>query len=165
MVSFDLDGVIVDSRVAIAEAYATAGVTVPDDWWGRSWRSWLPEAAAAAGLDVTEVRRRKFEAYNRFVGEGLVEPIAGYSVARRLIDEGEEVFVVTLASQWSVDAILGHLDLDVPRFATTDKQSTLRRLGARVHVDDFPLVVPGVVVVPFVDDEDDLYEAVKGATR
>lgn len=38
---FDLDGTLVDTRLAVLDAYGRAGVNMPEDAWGLPWQDWL----------------------------------------------------------------------------------------------------------------------------
>jgi phosphoserine phosphatase len=38
---FDLDGTLVDTRLAVKEAYRQVGVEMPDGAWGKPWTEWL----------------------------------------------------------------------------------------------------------------------------
>lgn len=46
MVVFDLDGTLVDTRLAVVEAYHMAGVKPADIRWGQPWHTWLKDPAA-----------------------------------------------------------------------------------------------------------------------
>lgn len=41
---FDLDGVLLNSRTQVRDAYLHAGVTMPEEAWGLSALEWLPQA-------------------------------------------------------------------------------------------------------------------------
>ena len=38
---FDLDGTLVNTRLAVKEAYRQVGIEMPDDAWGKPWTEWL----------------------------------------------------------------------------------------------------------------------------
>jgi beta-phosphoglucomutase len=112
---FDLDGTLVDTSVANAEAYALAlreaGAAVDADALrsivgGRHWREFLPEVLTRAGVvaDAAAIARRKTELYRAGVGALRVNAplVALAAAARGHLRTG----LVTTASAPSVDAIL-----------------------------------------------------------
>lgn len=65
---YDMDGTLVDTRKAIRMAYMRAGIKVPADAWGKTWRDWgCPE----------DVHKEKARLYPNFVREyGRILPAA-----------------------------------------------------------------------------------------
>lgn len=123
---FDLDGTIVDTHRAVKMAYRKAGIVMPDDAWGKTWREWsCPE----------DVHAEKARIYPNFVREyGRILPAA--ELLR--ITGGR---VLTGASLAAVRAVQDILDLDFPIIATEcsaeQKLTHLRREKERVmYFDD-----------------------------
>lgn len=87
---FDLDGVLVDTRDAVRMAYREAGVTMPDDAWGKPWREWL---------DDPQVHANK----NRHYADMLRQ----HATALPLLDYAEEhrIPIITGASREATRAI------------------------------------------------------------
>lgn len=46
--AFDLDGTLFDTKPIVLQAYRSAGVEPPEDWFGKSWREWLPAMCASS---------------------------------------------------------------------------------------------------------------------
>lgn len=82
---FDLDGVIVDTKRAVIEAYKIAGVDMPPEMWGHPWREWCDE----------RTHNLKNTAYNYTLNKYAVHgPLFG--VVRSL---GSDAYVLTGASR------------------------------------------------------------------
>lgn len=46
MFAFDLDGTLVDNKKAVKRSYEKAGVTPPEDFWGKPSKEWLRDPSA-----------------------------------------------------------------------------------------------------------------------
>jgi phosphoglycolate phosphatase-like HAD superfamily hydrolase len=63
LVSFDLDGTLIDTRELNHRAYQLAGVDIPDYAWGMRWQSWLPNLVGS--LEHAEkLHRKKINIYS-----------------------------------------------------------------------------------------------------
>lgn len=117
---FDLDGTLVDTGAANAEAYARAlaeagvrvdAAAVARVASGRNWRQFLPELLAAAGsaVDPAVVARRKAELYPAAMdGLRLNAPLLALAAACR---PAMRTALVTTASGTNARAVLGHYAL------------------------------------------------------
>lgn len=117
---FDLDGTIIDTKQAVYAAYASVGVQMPEDAWGKPWYEWL---------DDSDAHRRKAEVYHEF--------IPGYSRPLPLLDIAleEQVPIITGASSNAVASIKQHYgDLNVVRSGCSleDKGAMLDNLQFEV---------------------------------
>jgi len=157
-VIFDLDGVLVDTRDLVCEAYRHVGVTMPDDAWGKAWHEWLPGAIRAAGLpigsagDVQRLRQAKQRSYVTMLShDGTIDRIAlaPARLASRLITEDAcQVYVVAGASFVPAVTILRGLNIPETRLigyslSAATRTSILRRVARNrlpsfnvVYVDD-----------------------------
>lgn len=107
--TFDVDGVLADTRNAVRLAYHCAGVEQPDEAWGISWKLWLP---SLVGDRAEEVHRLKQMYYESLIDDGAVDPLPGAAMAQALVNAGHFVHFITAASPRSAHAILDSLGLD-----------------------------------------------------
>lgn len=141
LVTFDMDGVLADTRKAVAMAYLEAGVEFPASAWGKPYSGWLSVE------DAHTVHRIKQAAYPKMLNL-YASPLPGTQVLRQLQVRGHSVHVVTNASERSARDVLGWLGLEDVQFTSTpNKRSVLIGLRPVCHIDDFP--VDGCPV-PFV---------------
>jgi len=56
---FDMDGTIVDTHRALRMCYRKAGITMPEDAFGKRWQEWCPE----------DIHREKIRLYPNFLRE------------------------------------------------------------------------------------------------
>jgi FMN phosphatase YigB (HAD superfamily) len=150
-VTFDLDGVLADTREAVHEAYAYAGVDMPIGAWGKPAGSWLQDPRR---------HHLKQKIYPDMLAK-YARRLTGADVAEILRAERVRVGVVTNASMGSALAVLRFLDLEVDGLLCANKLVDLALLGPRVHVDDdeLPQVCP---LIHFQGESiDDLLRMVK----
>lgn len=162
LVTFDLDGVLIDSREANIAAYAVAGVRMPEWAWGRPARYWLPGIVGHGWERVHVEKQRHYPACLRLYGRTLI----GAVVARRLAQNGVRTLVVTNASfaglKAAFDALGDRTWHDFSGGICGDKIGTLETIRPRCHVDDQTIPVNGVPIVPFQNDDlVKLYDAVR----
>lgn len=126
---FDLDGTLVETRLAVFTAYMRAGVVMPQDAWGRSASEWLTDP---------EVHRRKVAAYpEKLRLHGQILPLLKYA-------QDLEAPIITGASAESVSALekTFSIKLNVQLFgaSTEDKIHWLKTYNPgtarRIYVDD-----------------------------
>ena len=140
-VIFDLDGVLVDSRAAITEAYRRAGVDYPDSCWGRPWWQVFTQLGLTAGeaADVyAKKRKHQTELMNAKHWSPLL-PTCG--VAEILRGRGWGVGVCSSAWPENAWAVLNRIDVpwDVVALGAfgIDKVTTLKSVATRgMYVDD-----------------------------
>lgn len=104
--AFDIDGVLVDTRALVFEAYEEAGCPMPPDKFGVLWSKWMPEACGSYEAAV-RIHDLKTDIYLDKVAAGQVKCLPGADMARALRQAGHRVFAVTSAS---LDAALTSLD-------------------------------------------------------
>lgn len=148
-VIFDIDGVIADTREAVADAYREAGVIMPDEAWGHPWPVWLP--ALVGEEEAPRIHRKKTVAYTRLLASGAAHPLAGAEVALWLLDRDVDVGFVTGASHWAARGVLRAVGIDPDLvFATEcsidDKVIALQHFAPTggVYVDDDELLGPRI---------------------
>lgn len=109
---FDLDGVLADTRSAVRDAYAIAGVAMPDEAWGHPWMTWLPKYLGGNVLAARELHTRKTIAYAEMVRTGQVSELPAAGVVRALTRRTPpSVLVLTSASMDSARPLMHALHL------------------------------------------------------
>lgn len=142
--AYDLDGVLIDSRQAVREAYAAAGIIMPVDAWGKPWHSWLP---GLVGNDMRRARRvhiRKNALYPIQLAL-LGKPLPLAENVRHELCHGRPTYLLTGASYQATRCALEILGLEnMPILEVEASQGTktaaLSRLAVRyphgTYVDD-----------------------------
>ena len=125
---FDLDGTLVDTRLAVEKAYAYAGVVMPEFAWGRPWYEWLDDA---------QVHAVKTRVYPQFVKQ-FATPMPLFEHALRL-----NALVITGAS---VSAVLAIQQAFAP---TLRVALTGASLAEKIEFLNF---MPGPLTGIYVDD-------------
>jgi len=124
----DLDGTLVDSKLAVIEAYRAAGVEMPFYAWGRPWQEWL---------DDETVHTRKNRVYADMLRK-YGEPLPLYRVA---VQRGFPV--ITGASAAAVAVVtqtFGALNVALTGATLEDKALWLHdHAKTGLYVDDDPL--------------------------
>lgn len=90
------------------EAYNAAGVAMPEEAWGITWRTWLP---AIVGDEAERVHTEKQKHYERLLDEGYARELPGSHLAKALLWMGHPVYFVTAASERSARAVLKTFNL------------------------------------------------------
>jgi haloacid dehalogenase-like hydrolase len=138
-VTFDVDGVLFDTKTSVYESYLQAGVEMPESAWGKRWQDWLPELCKKP----EEVHDKKNLIYPTILKE-LGRPLPGAYCLDFLKRMEINVCVVTSASREAAKLITNLIDVQVPIFASClSKKSTLKLIAPTgVHIDDFQVIVP-----------------------
>lgn len=133
-VIYDLDGTLVDTREAVRQAYAVAGVVMPDDAWGKPAQDWLPRVCD----DPIVAHQLKCVAYaNALRYHGRQLPLL-----QELSFHKQTVTVITGASRQAVNTLykMGILPSFVKVVAVQQtrrsKVDWLARHGWGTYVDD-----------------------------
>lgn len=141
---FDFDGVLVDSKENVFEAYRRVGVQMPEDAWGKAWWEWLPQMV---GSDETamQLHNAKILAYGNL-------PFTLLPAAKtfwRIVKAGLDAYLLTGASydvvkrflvQQEIPATVGNLTIMTSASVET-KRRTIELLSPSmydeiVYVDD-----------------------------
>lgn len=131
-VTFDMDGVIADTREAVREAYRQVGVEMPDEAWGRPAHEWVSERQHLL----------KQQIYPQVLTAVGVRRLAGAQVISWLQRDGYRVAVVTNAAYQSATAVLSRAEVTPDALICGDKTETLNHLTPLVHVDDQDVAYP-----------------------
>lgn len=131
---FDLDGVVIDSRCAVEEAYKMAGVTMPDGVWGKPWTEWCDE----------EVHNRKNSAYPAAL-EKYGRPGPLFWVVEKLAGNAMILTGASMSALYIVRRVF-NIDFKVIGCESTSQQKvdilkTLSKKQQVVYFDDDPRVI------------------------
>jgi phosphoglycolate phosphatase-like HAD superfamily hydrolase len=164
---FDLDGVLVDTREAVRQAYKDAGVIMPDDAWGKPWQSWLIEMCSDYRTAML-VHAEKDVQYKRLIEHNCVQLLPPMVLLRTLHQSGVvKVGVATGASESATGELTRRFHIsDVPVYGTsmTPEAKALILPGVApfgVYIDDHKVEIPGWRTIrydPDVDGMDELME-------
>lgn len=146
LVSFDLDGTLINTRELNRVAYRAAGVDVPDRAWGLRWQEWLPELTGSHAV-ATGIHNRKVQAYVEVVTDCSVRDIAlpAARLAADLQEHGDDVtlWCLTAGSLLTSRILLRKLRLGLPVIANLTYEHRAALLADRspsesvtVYVDD-----------------------------
>lgn len=141
---FDIDGVLVDSKVLVRESYKAIGIDMPIEAWGHPWQTWLPAAVGSYEL-AEELHKKKTDAYVDVLLSGAAResalPFARIVKALER-DPATEVFYVTGAAHKAAVAILSELGLNAENLlassvTTAAREELLKGIAETgVYVDD-----------------------------
>ena len=144
-VIFDLDGVLIDSRLMVQQAYEKVGVTMPSEAWGHPWHEWLPNIVGFK--DAARIHREKTMTYMAMVRKDDIPTLPPFEVMRQTRKNGlGDVAVLTGASRTSTEFILTKLGM-------APEQS---RIWCRQDVCDKSTVIQSVSQshnVKYIDDD------------
>lgn len=105
-VVFDIDGVIIDSKEMVREAYRRVGVTMPESAWGKPWMDWLPKSVSVPRHAYRVHSAKNAEYFDLIKNDGLIT-LPGNDFAHMVRSEGiGDVMFLTGASQRSAELIL-----------------------------------------------------------
>jgi phosphoglycolate phosphatase-like HAD superfamily hydrolase len=167
---FDCDGVLVDSRAAVEKAYREAGVQPPDDFWGKPWQEWLPQACKGI-YDAMWYHKRKNEIYLNLIQRGAVPLLSGGEVFREMLDQGATLIVATSGSMQAIQAVMRYHKLKPAatyyELRSEQRVSLLERIAMDylercVYVDDNPTFNEPMRVIRYdaTMTKDELTEAI-----
>lgn len=109
---FDLDGTLIDSRLAVENSYRDAGVEMPVDAWGKPWHHWLVDVCSGDHDEALRIHELKNKFYvSNLDRYGRVLPLA--DLARSLIEAGEPVYVITGGSIDAATTALKRAKIDL----------------------------------------------------
>lgn len=132
MIGFDMDGVLADTQRLVIDCYKAVGVTVPDDGWSKSFRSW--------GVTVThEQHEEKTRLYVDHVARYGVRPLDGFDVLRGCQDNALAIVILTGADKRAARAVLESLGVYEPFLAglsIASKADAIDTLGVTWYLDD-----------------------------
>lgn len=148
-ISFDLDGVLLDSEPLVRRAYARAGITLNDDaWryaWGKSWAEWLPPLVGGC-FEARTIHEAKNRAYARIIRDATIEATTAHTLAAEL--QKEDGFVVTTcASVFAANIVLERLGLNpllVEAGLSLSEKIALISDRNLIHIDDDLVVVQSI---------------------
>jgi hypothetical protein len=147
--AFDIDGVLADTRQAVTLAYKRAGVELPEEAWGISWKVWLP---AIVGPDAAQgIHLEKQRHYETLLDAGMVHELPGAHLARALIWLGHPVRFVTAASERSARAVLRSLNLPTDYLYGSELSPSARAEKLREIAKHFQ----GVTAFTYFDDREE----------
>lgn len=100
-VVFDVDGVLIDTREQVHEAYARCGVTMPPEAFTKSWTEWLPDLAGGV-FAATRIHKRKTQVYLQLLDEMPPKVLPAGRMLREYRGAGLDMHAITSASEESV---------------------------------------------------------------
>lgn len=140
----DIDGVLIDSRQLVREAYRKVGVNMPDEAWGHPWQMWLPSVTGSLE-NARKAHSAKTLAYVDVIrGGAALEnklPYADILLSLEAMFPGDVTYV-TGAAKDAADAILEALNLNPKALlacsvSTAERVDILRSIAdTGVYIDD-----------------------------
>lgn len=146
--AFDIDGCLADTREAVALSYKMAGVELPEEAWGISWKIWLP---AIVGKNAPSVHFEKQKHYELLLESGAADPLPGAHLAQALLTASRPVYFVTAASERSARSVLRSVGLDASLLAGWELSPSERTERLR----DIAAVNPGASMFTYFDDREE----------
>lgn len=150
-ISFDLDGVLIESKPLVRLAYLRAGVVLDDEsWtsvWGLSWAEWLPKLVGGA-FEARQLHEAKNRAYARILREAKLPTTTALKYFRELCEEDVTPYIVTCASEVAAGLVTSRLGL-VPMqlhagVSVQEKITTINKHNL-IHIDDDLAVIQSIV--------------------
>lgn len=112
-VVFDIDGVLVDTKELVHQAYRDVGVDMPVGAWGKAWTEWLPEASGSPWI-AQGVHDLKTKRYIDLLTESPPPRLSGGEALEIIMSEGLcDVAFATGASRESAALILMQLGVNL----------------------------------------------------
>ena len=149
-ISFDLDGVLLNSRPLVRRAYRRAGLEMPDDeWnrvWGLSWTEWLPQLMGGV-FEARRLHEAKNRAYAHILREETIRFTTAVHYFRELQQDGLTPYVVTCASEVAATLVLQRLDLTPMQVsAGLSVAEKISKINAHnlIHIDDDLVVIQSI---------------------
>jgi phosphoglycolate phosphatase-like HAD superfamily hydrolase len=142
IVVFDVDGVLIDTREPVREAYAKCGIIMPPQAFTQSWTEWLPELAG--GLpQATRIHNHKSNIYISILTELPPKVLSPGRMFREYCGAGIDMHAITSGSEKSVSHALEQVGLGfVPvlgyELSGSEKNEIFSRKFSKsgVYVDD-----------------------------
>lgn len=140
----DIDGVLIDSKELVQQAYRDVGIEMPFEAWGHPWGQWLP-AFVESYDDAKVIHEKKTKAYVNLLKGGAVAANAlPFSQIVRALerDTMSDVYYVTGAAQDAALTILDELGLNTGKLVassigTNPRGAVLKSLSPYgIYVDD-----------------------------
>jgi hypothetical protein len=157
MIIFDLDGVLINSKDIVIQAYEDAGVTAPDDIFSQEGTRWLEDLVGASSMK--EVQQNKDKAYLRLLLQENVQFLPPFSTALKLKRDGDqELGIMTHAPLGSILNVCERANDDKLGWPFTffmEKITTPQRMQRLDTIDSH-----GV----YIDDQDRLVHVPDGWT-
>lgn len=107
---FDVDGVLVDTRAIVRQAYARVGVRLPERLWGSAWRTWLPEQCGGDADRARRLHDRKTRVHLDLLAAGTVGTLPGARAARHLAARGWTIRFLTSSTRQVAERTLRAVD-------------------------------------------------------
>lgn len=129
--AFDMDGVLLDSRLAVEESYLAAGVRMPSGAWGLPWREWLIEVCNGDEDEAKVVHNAKNALYPAALQEHG-RSLPARDLVLDLFEAKKFVRVLTGASNQGAFAAMSFLDLPyeiVTVTRLTNREKTLQLIS------------------------------------
>ena len=140
----DIDGVLVNSRHLVKEAYMRVGVSMPDEAWGHPWQMWLPSVVGSLA-EARKVHSEKTLTYVDVIRSGAALenklPYADVLLALETVFPGDVTYV-TGAAHDAAEAVLDSLGLTASALlassvSTSERTEILRGIASTgVYIDD-----------------------------
>lgn len=145
IISFDVDGTLVDTRRLNKRAYAGVDVIMPDDAWGKPWFTWLPHTTGLSVEEAREIHSEKVQCYARLLAEIDITELelpAG-RLARELSHEEHgpvDVVLLTAGAHNTLGDIIHKIDIHPvathAQLTIIERLTVLDRLAPCTYVDD-----------------------------
>lgn len=140
----DIDGVLVNSRHLVREAYRKVGVNMPDEAWGHPWQMWLPSVTGSLE-NARKAHSEKTLVYVDVIKAGAALenklPYADILLSLERMFPGDVTYV-TGAAQDAAEAVLEALKLTPSALlaysvSTGERAGILRDIAdTGVYIDD-----------------------------
>lgn len=157
--SFDLDNTLLATAELNRHAYATVGITVPPEAFGKAWHEWLPTLVNNDVDAAVDIHRRKSAIYmSALINANYSQlELAPARVARELMRRHgrESVVVITASSTRTagriIERVLGsnitwHAGVTLPERVSILQQQMTR--GFVTYVDDNEATIQQLTLQP-----------------
>lgn len=140
----DIDGVLVNSRHLVREAYSKVGVNMPDEAWGHPWQMWLPSVTGSLE-NARKAHSEKTLVYVDVIKNGAALenklPYADILLSLEAMFPGDVTYV-TGAAKDAAEAVLEALRLTpsallASSVSTSERAAILKEVAnTGVYIDD-----------------------------
>lgn len=149
-ISFDLDGVLIESKPLVRLAYLRTGVVLDDEsWasvWGLSWTEWLPKLVGGA-FEARQLHEAKNRAYARILREADLPTTTALEYFRELCAEGLAPYIVTCASEVAATLVttrLGIQPMQLHAGVSVNEKIVTVNTHNLIHIDDDLTVIQSI---------------------